>query len=407
MQTIKKNLHYVISLLYIFSIFTCTISNYKTYSFFLKFFSILSLFTSLFLYIKWNKIPKNILIPSKKKYCVIIALSSYLFLSILYSLNPYFGSLKWINFVLFNIPLVYATYIFLQINSKSLWKGLYWSNFAVTLFVILSVLLFHPFSYMPGIVSISQWSHVIIGRYLCFSFSIFLITHFLLNNKKKLIHSTTILVMIVIGTYLSGHRASFLGISIVSIIILAKSFFSITNTTLKAKTFRYYFLVSVLLLTALHLSGNNSSKRFHGISELTKSGKTTDTSIEVRLEAYEKSFEKFLAAPLFGYGLGGYNENIMLGELLIKKYPHNIILEIAFELGILGIFLFGWIFYLIIRNLKSNSILVVIFILAFWLSLFSKDLTTQPQLFIFLAFVGFKNIKNTSYPIGILYKNMI
>jgi O-antigen ligase len=83
-----------------------------------------------------------------------------------------------------------------------------------------------------------------------------------------------------------------------------------------------------------------------------------------------------------GTGLGGFNTEETAGrELQFLKYPHNIILEIYAELGILPLLGFLLLLVLIFRkSLKIGFELTVMLLYFFWLSLFSKDIATNTQL---------------------------
>src|SRR6266851_1771985 len=68
--------------------------------------------------------------------------------------------------------------------------------------------------------------------------------------------------------------------------------------------------------------------------ELQLSRESTD-SLDERLEAQGFAFRQWLEKPLFGWGIGEFRvQNSYL------EYPHNILLEILMEIGLLGAFLF-------------------------------------------------------------------
>ena len=59
-----------------------------------------------------------------------------------------------------------------------------------------------------------------------------------------------------------------------------------------------------------------------------------DITTFYRLRAFEKAKDLFFAHPLMGVGTGGF------GHFNILNYPHNILLELASELGIFGVLAF-------------------------------------------------------------------
>ena len=109
-------------------------------------------------------------------------------------------------------------------------------------------------------------------------------------------------------------------------------------------------------------------------------------SVEVRVGMLNFSYDKIVHSPtslLFGYGIGSfwYEYTGIDG----RGYPHNLVLEILFELGLIGLLIFiifsgvtlkhfkytalSWIvFYLLLNSLKSSS-LVDLRILFFMFSL--------------------------------------
>jgi O-antigen ligase len=74
---------------------------------------------------------------------------------------------------------------------------------------------------------------------------------------------------------------------------------------------------------------------------------------------FEKAWELFVASPLVGYGLGGYS--VEAG--LYYDYPHNLTLNFASELGLLGLvpysLLLGMVVVAFLRNRPSQSATLV------------------------------------------------
>ena len=113
-------------------------------------------------------------------------------------------------------------------------------------------------------------------------------------------------------------------------------------------------------------------------------------SVEVRTEMISFSYEKIFHSPtslLFGYGIGSFSYEYT--GIDGRGYPHNLVLEILFELGLIGLLIFltfsgvtlkhfkytalSWIvFYLFLNSLKSSS-LVDLRVLFFMFSLVLID----------------------------------
>ena len=118
-------------------------------------------------------------------------------------------------------------------------------------------------------------------------------------------------------------------------------------------------------------------------------------SAGARLHHWQESITLFLNNP-FGYGIGSY-PILSQGED-IRLYPHNIFLEIAVELGIVGLFLFLLQLFLgLYQLMKTNSFIqnefirkaiLMLFIFLFGGALISGDLHDNRLLFMSLGLMG-------------------
>ena len=63
-----------------------------------------------------------------------------------------------------------------------------------------------------------------------------------------------------------------------------------------------------------------------------------EPSAATRLSYYQVAIPLWLEKPIFGHGIGSWPILIGLGD--IRNYPHNIVLEIMVELGLIGLLLF-------------------------------------------------------------------
>jgi O-antigen ligase len=117
----------------------------------------------------------------------------------------------------------------------------------------------------------------------------------------------------------------------------------------------FLLLIIILSFSNINLININNSliTRYAGMNRIKitydflKNKNLDDLpTINKRLYLYKKSYKEFLERPLFGKGIG---RNEKLGE-----YPHNSFLEIASEIGIIGLIPFAaliiyW-FYLFIKS---------------------------------------------------------
>ena len=98
-----------------------------------------------------------------------------------------------------------------------------------------------------------------------------------------------------------------------------------------------------------------------------------ETSTNTRLRYYKLGFEQVIKNPLLGVGIGNWKiisvdlDKANIVSYIIPYTMHNDFLEIASELGILGLILFLHIFYSSYRNswhlynrVKSNPLFLII-----------------------------------------------
>lgn len=62
-------------------------------------------------------------------------------------------------------------------------------------------------------------------------------------------------------------------------------------------------------------------------------------SASVRMELYGQALDAWVASPIFGHGIGSFPVVSDMGD--VRNYPHNILLEVAAELGLVGLLLFA------------------------------------------------------------------
>lgn len=96
------------------------------------------------------------------------------------------------------------------------------------------------------------------------------------------------------------------------------------------------------------------------------------------------ALDLFSNAPLFGNGLG-YTDGLI-------TYPHNIIIEILAELGVIGLIIFLIFWIKSFKKLRDNRLRLMVIVLTF-LSLFSGNISQNFLLFVLIGL----NIKSYKY----------
>lgn len=115
-----------------------------------------------------------------------------------------------------------------------------------------------------------------------------------------------------------------------------------------------------------------------------------------RLDYYIKSFQLWEEQPLVGHGIGSWPILLGIGDL--RNYPHNIILEIIVELGLIGVLIFLSIVFLSVRALGKTKmlrenpfliLLLMLFINTIVNSMVSGDISDNRIVFAMLGILMF------------------
>ena len=153
----------------------------------------------------------------------------------------------------------------------------------------------------------------------------------------------------------------------------------------------YLTLLGVLCIFILPLTSYNESVTIQRLMLLTQGSGDLGASANARVENFDVAWRMFEERPIAGYGIGSfpvyYNGN---DETM---YPHNILLEVASELGILGLSLLLILFAVSLRNiLRSKSTYKTVIqagsMFLFLNSLVSGDLGDNRILFTFLGLMS-------------------
>lgn len=200
----------------------------------------------------------------------------------------------------------------------------------------------------------------IVGSFLCKTGFLILIlfSKIFKDSKIKNIIIFTILMFILVIILLSGERmASLLFMMGIILFYLIKSINSYKNLI--------FILITVSVISLVYYNSNNVAKRFNEISHerygLTKKLRINDSVWGAHfLTAYE-IFKKY---PVLGVGPKNFrvesskkeyeNINSSKANQRWSTHPHNIILEILSEQGIVGLILFLNLLYQIVKGININ-----------------------------------------------------
>jgi len=237
------------------------------------------------------------------------------------------------------------------------------------------------------------------GRVIGIGF-IIVFTHMLFNLKKYFyqILGLTILSFFIWLLLNSGGRGPLLSILIVIFIALIIGLRFTFNAKIVIKNYIPYIVIFILILIILFSYLFISGSRLVTIKRVSTIFIKEDmgSSIALRLQYYRSSLSLWMKNPIFGNGIGSWPILMDFGDK--PGYPHNIFIEIAVELGLLGLVLFVTLIMFAIHKLslhnhiRNNSLEMMIFLIFCFLflrTLVSGEINDHRVFFAILGFMMF------------------
>lgn len=279
---------------------------------------------------------------------VFVLFSLWFYTSMLYSASTSYKFTKSLNFVLIVISFIVP---YFTINSKKDIKFYLFSFSSIG--IIISIVIFYLFLsggnnlYYTYFKLLEYGNPLGVPDYLALGVPVGLATvvYFHFNSKLlKLIGVFTFLSLIL----LSGRGPIFA--VIVSVLIIFLSNFKLTKRAIKTT------LISLIIL----IGSSNYIMKWEGFERLSDRIDIMDKgdeSITSRVDQLIVAKELIIKYPLQGIGLGAFG--IECFGIDMRAYPHNLIIEILVEQGLIGLILFSFLFvpfvFIIIRNLLRSK----------------------------------------------------
>lgn len=204
-----------------------------------------------------------------------------------------------------------------------------------------------------------------------------------------------LIAIILAGVFLcilliGGARGPFIA-TILSALIPAffSIHFSLKRQSIKIKPFIRPIVVitiALLFLFGYFYETGHMTQTMARLQVLTSDG--MGDSAAARIQHYTHAIQYWKQAPLFGNGIGSWP--IINGDTDMRSYPHNLILEILTELGLMGLMLFFTLILYALRFLKPiksegyqsiNIVLLMIVMYMFLNSMVSGDIPDNRLLF--------------------------
>jgi len=318
---------------------------------------------------------------------VLLAFFIFIFISNFWSKSPVYGLFKTQGFLLTVIIPAFAINILMKDNNL-LNKVI---NVALIFSVIGSILLLYNNieNLFSGRTSIDGVNTIWISRYIGVGF---VILYSRIRQYKTTLFNIFLIILLGISMIINGSRGPILSLFLTIYIFELITFY---HSKRKDRNFIYITLVTIIIIISLFIFQEQIS-RFN--IEFLKS----DTNVSERINNYNISLNAIKDKFFIGHGIGGFS--YIFKNIDDRIYPHNMILEIFVELGLIGI---SFLIYLIVHSFKvlnykkENKIIFSCFsILIYYFinSMFSGDLFGNSSFFIVLIILNvYIDNKETKY----------
>jgi O-antigen ligase len=199
----------------------------------------------------------------------------------------------------------------------------------------------------------------------------------------------TIIVSVMLTT---GGRGPLLGLAVGTLVLLLGLAPSPTRrrSRVSVSFLRWTALIVIAFISITQLFGSRPLLTIERLDVLLTP--TRGASAQARIVLADDSIRLWETRPAFGVGLGGFPVLAGLGDR--REYPHDLVLELLAETGLVGLLLFGLVLATAVRNLGPlralrrdplRMALLALLVYSFTNALFSGDLVDNRSL---LAFAG-------------------
>ena len=243
--------------------------------------------------------------------------------------------IKWLEVLLLSLLIFFFT------SDEEKFKKIYW----LLLISCIGIVIIRYFEILIGKYGLFQY-RILPGYEAAFSFALLLP---LIKEKKKYIYF--LISLSIVSLILSLSRGAWIASFICAIYFLQKS-----KPKLRA-VFVLIFISIVLVVNYLyHINPIIEAK-------LTSTFLKTSASNLERLNMILISIEAFLTHPFLGIGASNFSTFLIhhgLSKFVVAKNiealtPHNFFLQVAAEQGLIGIFAFSIILFVVYRILFTNN----------------------------------------------------
>jgi len=278
-------------------------------------------------------------------------------LSLSYTLAPSYGTDKLLRFLFITSPAFFFSIILFQKRETYI---RFWA-----IFIILATIMGFDIirgGLAPGEIGFHEAlgsNYLAVGRISGIAILSALPFFFVIKQKLYKFCLLFIMGLFIFSMFISGGRGPL--VSFVSSIVFLLTYFGINSLKIKRNKFvvnkRNLKVLSYLVLFfifALFIVMYFRNYFLTIFSRMMLLENLSEASTETRLELYNTAVIFIKSSPrnIVGLGIGGFS--VLYCGYDVRLYPHNIFLEIASELGILGFFAFVFIIYRSFVRVLSN-----------------------------------------------------
>jgi O-antigen ligase len=301
-----------------------------------------------------------------------------------YSTNPSYAIRKIAFYILFNLALVFVPLLLAKEQNRIYNIG-YWIYILGIIFGIITTIIamnsqqsvrFHASENINPI-----WLARSLGVSIIFSFFV------IMNLKRRFLKLIVLFsnFVMLFPMIRSWSRAPFIGLlgSLLLMLVLQP----------KIKESYKIILGAVFLAAGLFLLRAAPNQ----IASRMQTPVTEEWSAAFRLLAWYKAFGFFMQSPLLGIGTGSFKLDLPFTPFL---YPHNLVLEMACENGVIGLLLIilflSFTFFLGIKTIRKALVfkekqLAIVLLAAFtytaWNAMFSGDISSNESVWLYSGLI--------------------
>lgn len=188
-----------------------------------------------------------------------------------------------------------------------------------------------------------------VGTALIIAFCFAIMAH---TSKRMRIISVVAVCIMMVGMIITQSRGPFLGLIttwLVAMFICRRGISKVWRPLVIGT------IVIAMMIALIRLPGNVTSR----ITNLTKSAYHRKQASRTRTDLFVWAVDRFPERPILGHGTGAWAVDRGYGD--IRLYPHNIILELLYEQGLVGVVLLGLFLWLIFSRWRRTVRLVELY----------------------------------------------